>query len=297
MLAITGATGNTGRVVAEKLLAKKQKVRVIGRDAGRLARFVELGAEAFVANITDADALGKAFDGASGVYAMLPPNMTSTDPRGDQERASDALARALRQARVPYVVALSSMGADKSEKTGPVAGLHIFEQKLEAIAGLNAIYLRAGYFMENLLPQVEVIRNFGVVSGELRADLPVPMIATRDIGAVAAELLLKRDFSGKQARELQGQRDVSYQEATSVIGKVIGRTDLAYVQMPPEQLKDAMLQMGMSAQVADQLVELAEALNSGHLVALENRSPQNTTPTSIETFVQEEFLPRFRGKG
>lgn len=297
MFAITGATGNTGRVVAEKLLARKQKVRVIGRDAGRLARLVELGAEAFVTDITDAEALGKAFDDASGVYAMLPPNMTSTDPRGDQERAGDAVARALRRARVAHAVALSSIGADKPEKTGPVLGLHIFEQKLDAIADLNAVYLRAGYFMENLLPQVEVIKNFGVVSGELRADLRVPMIATRDIGAAAAEFLLACDFSGKQARELQGQRDVTYQEVTSAIGKAIGKPDLAYVQMPPEQLKAAMIQMRMSAQVADQLVELAEALNSGYLVALEQRTPQNTTPTSIETFVGEDFLSRFKGRG
>jgi uncharacterized protein YbjT (DUF2867 family) len=205
------------------------------------------------------------------------------------------LASALGQASVTHAVVLSSVGADKAENTGPVVGLHNLEQKLNALAGLNAVYLRAGYFMENLLPQVGVIRNFGIVGGPLRADLPVSMIATRDIGTTCAEILQKRDFAGKQARELLGQRDLDYKQAASVIGKAIGKPDLAYVQLPPQQLKAALTQMGMSANMTELLLEMAEALNSGYMAALERRSAENTTPTSIETFVAEEFVPRFQG--
>ncbi len=296
MVAITGATGNTGRVIAEELLARGEKVRVIGRNADRLKRFVEKGAEACVADVTDVEALAKAFDGAQAVYAMIPPNLASTDPRGYQEKVSDALVRALGAARVTHVVLLSSYGADKREKTGPILGLHNLEEKLNALPGLNAVYLRAGYFMENLLPQVDVIRNFGIVGGPLRADLAVPMIATRDIGAAAARLLGKRDFTGKQARELLGQRDVTYKEVASVIGKAIGKPGLKYMQLSPQQLKPALTQMGMSAGVADLLLEMAAALNSGHVAPLERRSAENTTPTSIETFVTEEFVPQFQTK-
>ena len=150
--------------------------------------------------------------------------------------------------------------------------------------------------MENLLPQTAVIQNFGIVGGPLRADLPLPMIATRDIGAAAAEALVKLEFTGKQARELLGQRDVTYREVASVIGKAIGRANLQYVQLPPPQLKPALVQMGMSSNMADLILEMADALNSGYMVALEPRSPRNTTPTPIETFVLEEFVPRFQGK-
>jgi uncharacterized protein YbjT (DUF2867 family) len=296
MFAITGATGNTGSVVAEKLLARGEKVRVIGRDSGRLARFVQKGAEAFVADVTDATALTKAFAGARAVYAMIPPNLIAPDVRRYQETVSDALASALRKASITHAVVLSSIGADKAEKTGPVVGLHNLEQKLNGIAGLNAVYLRAGYFMENLLPQVEVIRNFGKVGGPLRGDLRLPMIATRDVGAAAAEILAKRSFAGKQARELLGQRDVDYKEVASVIGKAIGKPDLAYSQLPPQQLKPALTQMGMSSSMADLLLEMSESLNSGYMVALERRSAENTTSTSIEAFVAEVFVPRFQGK-
>jgi uncharacterized protein YbjT (DUF2867 family) len=122
------------------------------------------------------------------------------------------------------------------------------------------------------------------------------MIATRDIGAVAAEALLKLDFQGKHARELQGPRDVTYNEAAKIVGAAIGKPGLTYMQMPAAQLKSALTGMGMSSNMADLLLEMAEALNSGYMKSLEARSALNTTPTTLETFVAEEFVPAYRGK-
>lgn len=296
MYAITGATGNTGGVIAEKLLAQGEKVRVIGRDPGHLARLVQKGAEAFVADITDARALTKAFTGAEAVYVMIPPNIAAPDVAAYQERISDTAAQAIEKAGVERAVLLSSIGADKAAGTGPITGLHNFEQKLNGLTGLNALSVRAGYFMENLLPQIAVIKSLGIMAGPVRPDLPLPMIATRDIGAFAAEALRKNDFRGKQTREIQGQRDVTYSEAAALIGKSIGKSDLAYTQMPPSQLRPALLQMGMSSNMADLLLEMAKALNSGHAAALEGRSAANTTPTPVEKFVAEEFVVRFNGQ-
>jgi uncharacterized protein YbjT (DUF2867 family) len=296
MYVITGATGNTGSVIAEKLLAKGQKVRVLGRDAKRLERFTSKGAEPFIADATDADALTKAFSGAKAVYAMIPPNVAAPDVRAYQEKVSDDLAAAITKSGVKYAVALSSFGADKPDKTGPVLSLHNLEKKLNGIAGLNALYLRAGYFMENLLPQVGVIQSFGMMAGPVRPDVPLPMIATRDIGAAAAEALLKLDFSGKQARELQGPRDVTYNDVAKIVGAAIGKPDLKYLQMPQAQLKPALTQMGMSPNMVDLLFEMTEALDAGYMKMLEPRSPANSTPTTIETFISEVFVPAFKGK-
>jgi uncharacterized protein YbjT (DUF2867 family) len=193
-------------------------------------------------------------------------------------------------------VLLSSVGADKLDRTGPVVGLHNFENKLNAVGSLKALHLRAGYFMENLLPQVVIIQSFGMAGGPLRGDLKVPMIATQDIGAVAAEALLKLDFSGKQARELLGQRDLAYDEVAAVIRRAIGKPGLNYMQLPPAQVKPALMQVGMSANMADLILEMVEALNSAHMVALEPRSAQNSTPTSIEAFVEKQIAPQFAGK-
>jgi uncharacterized protein YbjT (DUF2867 family) len=296
MYVITGATGNTGSVVATRLLGRGEKVRVIGRDASRLGGFVQKGAEAFVADVTDATALTKAFTGTKALYAMIPPNPSAPDVSAYQERVSDALVTAITDAGVGHAVVLSSVGADKPDKTGPVVGLRNLEQKLSSVAGLNALYIRAGYFMQNLLPQIAVIQNFGVLGGPLRADLPVAMIATRDIGDWAAEELLQLSFVGKQARELLGQRDLTYREVASVMGKAIGKPSLTYSQFPPQLIKPALLQSGMSSSMADLILEMSDALNSGYMAPLEPRSARNTTPTPIETFVAEEFVPRFTGK-
>ena len=296
MYVITGATGNTGSVAAEKLLASGTKIRVIGRDAKRLERFSQQGAETVVADMTDAAALDKAFSGARAVYAVMPPNVSAPDVRAYQERVTDSLAAAIRNNGIAYAVALSSTGADKTYGTGPVMGVHGLEKKLGMIDGLNSLSLRCGYFMENLLPQVGIIQSLGFMAGPVRPDVPLPMIATRDIGEVAAESLAKLDFAGKQTRELLGARHVTYMEAAKIIGAAIGKPDLTYRQVPASVLKPAMMQMGMSSNMVDLLLEMSDALNTGHMKSQEPRSARNTTATTLETFVAEVFAPAYRGK-
>jgi uncharacterized protein YbjT (DUF2867 family) len=296
MYVILGATGNTGAGIAELLLAKHQKVRVVGRSEERLKRFVSRGAEAFVADVTDSAALERAFQGARAVYALIPPNVTSQHVLAYEDEVTISIAKALKAAGVTHGVVLSSFGADKAEKTGPVVGNHVMEERLAKIPKLNILNLRAGYFMENLLPQIEVIKNFGMMAGPVRADLPLPMIATRDIASVAGEALLELNFSGHQTHELLGQRDITYLEVARIVGNAIGKPALAYVQLPGEQIIQAMTQMGMSKNMASLIVEMADALNSGHMRALEPRSVANTNPTPLERFVQDVFLPAFRGQ-
>ncbi len=296
MYVITGATGNTGSVAAQRLLEQGKKVRTIGRSAERLQSLTAKGAEPFVADVSDSAALTKAFQGAEAVYLMVPPDIGNPDQLAYRNRINQAFVAAIQQSGVKHAVVLSSIGADKPEKTGPVVGLYELEQKLNSISDLNALYLRAGYFMENTLGQVNTIQTFGVVAGPLRPDLKLPMIATRDIGAAAADALLKLDFTGHQARELLGQRDITMTEATSIIGEAIEKPGLQYLHLPDEQIRPALLQTGMSPNMADLLLEMAGSLNSGYMKALEPRSPANTTPTSFEQFVKEEFVPAFRNK-
>src|SRR5580693_1758187 len=296
MYVVLGATGNTGSVVAKALLDGSQNVRVVGRSKERLAGFVILGAEAFEANLMDSGTLTKAFTGARAVYSLLPPDHASTDYRAQQDKETNSISSALEAAGVTHVVALSSFGADKPAKTGPVAGLHAMEESFRQIPKLNALYLRAGYFMENTLPQAGIIRNFGMMAGPVRADLALPMIATRDIGAVAADALVRLDFHGPQTRELLGQRDVTYNDVAKIAGAAIGKPALMYVELPAEQVIQAMTGMGMSKNFATLICEMSDALNNGYMRALEPRNEKNTTPTSFETFVQEIFLPAYKGQ-
>src|SRR5439155_3931120 len=296
MYVILGATGNTGSVVAKRLLDKGKRVRVVGRDNKKLATFVSRGADAFEADVLDTDALSRALAGAQGVYVLIPPDMTSPDFRAHQDRVTESIAKALEKVGVAHAVTLSSVGADKPDKTGPVVGLHKMELRLAQVPGLNALHLRAGYFMENTLAQIGIIRSFGMMAGPIRADVPLAMIATRDIGAAAAEALLRLDFRGRQTQELLGPRDVTYTEAGRVIGTAIGKPDLAYTQLPEEQVIQAMTGMGISGNMAQLLCEMSAAINSEYMKPLEPRSEKNTTPTSFATFAQEVFLPAYKGQ-
>jgi uncharacterized protein YbjT (DUF2867 family) len=287
---ILGASGNTGSIVANFLLSKGKKVRVVGREAGRLQRFVDKGAEAFTADMGDAAALTKAFSGARAAYLLLPP---AKSPEA-QERDSDAIAMAVKESGLRYAVHLSSYGAQVAKGAGPVSGLHSSEQKLNAIEGLNVLHLRAAYFMENNLAAIGMIHGMGLVGNALLPDLKIPMAATRDVGDYAAQRLLRLDFSGKQTRELLGERDLSMTEATAVIGRGIGKPDLHYKQLPYEQVQHALTQLGVPPKGSAMYIEMYKSINAGVLVALEPRSPENTTPTSFEKFVQDVYAPAYR---
>jgi uncharacterized protein YbjT (DUF2867 family) len=291
MHVILGASGNTGSIIADFLLLKGEKVRVVGRDAGRLQRLVRKGAEAFTADVSDAAALTKALGGARAAYLMLPP----LNSREEQERQSDAIAKAAKESGLRYAVHLSSYGAHVPEGTGPVAGLHSSEQKLNAISDLNVLHLRAAYFMENNLAAIDMIRGMGMFGHALLPDLKLPMIATRDVGDYAAQRLLDLDFSGKQTRELLGERDLTMTEATTLIGRGIDKPDLRYEQFSYDQVRQSLTQLGFSPKQAAVYIEMFESINAGLLAAQEPRSRENTTTTSFETFVQDVFAPAYQG--
>jgi uncharacterized protein YbjT (DUF2867 family) len=294
MYVVTGATGHTGSTVAKRLLAAGKKVRAVGRSKERLSSLVALGGEAFVGDVTDRDAMTSAFSGAEAAYVMIPPDFASPDYAAYQEKVVEAVASALEAGGLKSVVTLSSIGADKPDRTGPIAGTHRLEERLKRIAGLNALFIRAGYFMENTLPQAAAIQQMGATAGPLKPDLKIAMIATRDIGNFAGEQLLRLDFQGHQTQELLGERDLTMTEATGIIANAIGRPELQYQQITLDQFRGFMMQMGATQRTADMMAEMAEAQNEGRVSALEARSQRNTTPTSYEQFVSEEFVPAYR---
>jgi uncharacterized protein YbjT (DUF2867 family) len=288
---VLGSSGNTASIIADFLLSKGQKVRVVGRDPGRLQRFVHKGAEAYAADLSNAAALTKAFSGARAAYLLLPP----LNSREEQERQSDAIAKAVKGSGLRYAVHLSSYGAHVPEGTGPVTGLHSSEQKLNAISDLNVLHLRAAYFMENNLAAIDTIHGMGLFGHALLPDLKLPMIATRDVGDYAARRVLDLDFSDKQTRELLGERDLTMTEATAVIARGIAKPDLRYEQFSYDQVQQVLTQAGFSLKKAAVYIEMFQSINAGLLAAQEPRSPQNSTPTSFEKFVQDVFAPAYHG--
>jgi uncharacterized protein YbjT (DUF2867 family) len=285
--AVTGATGNTGRVVAEKLLEGGHTVRVVGRSAERLQTLVDKGAEVFVGSVDDVGLLTEAYTGADCVYAMIPPNPVSDDYAAEADKISKAHVAAIQSAGVGYVVALSSIGAHRPDGVGIIGVLYHFEQDLAGLEGTNVLSLRPTYFMDNITPQEQLIKAMGFMGGPVAGDVSMPVVHTRDVGAVAAARMADRGFIGHTVEYILGPRDISYNEITEAIGKAIGREGLKYIQFPGAQAVFGLQQFGFSENVARLIVDMADGVNNGTVFESYKRTPENTTPTSLEGFAEE----------
>lgn len=284
MLAIMGATGNIGSKLADRLLAENQRVKLIGRSADRLQPFVDRGAIAVVGNAVDSKFLAQAFTDSNAVFVMIPPNYAAQDFRQYQNEIGRQIATAIEKSGVRHVVNLSSHGAHLPDKTGPIKGLRDQEQRLNQLDSAHILHLRPTFFMENMLMNIDMIKNKGVNGGHIRGDLPFAMIATADVAEVAAQHLLELDFSGKTVRELLGPRDISMEEATRIIGEKIDKPDLQYVLFSREEYINGLLQAGLSKDMAEQLAELDAGINDRLFASDEPRTHENRTSTDFRQF-------------
>lgn len=291
---LLGATGHVGGGIASRLLDQKKRVRVVGRSAERLAPLAARGAEVAAGSLEDPAFAARALAGAGAAFLLIPPHMAAPSFRAYQSRIVDALARAVEAARPGHVVTLSSIGAQLAAGNGPIAGLHELEQRLAAAKGVNLLHLRPGFFMENHLASVGMVKQMGLLGSALRADLPMQSIATRDIAEAGARRLAALDFEGQGTLELMGPRDVTMAEVARAIGRAIGKPDLPYVQFPYDEARKGMVGAGLRPDMADLYVEMSRGFNDGIVRPTQPRSPATTTPTTIERFAEEIFAPAFR---
>lgn len=296
MYTILGATGNVGSKVADILIKKGEKVRLVARSASRLRPLVSRNAQAYAGDITDLEFLSKALAGSKAVLTLLPPNFKADNFMQYAGIIGESIAKAVELAKVTHMVNLSSWGADLAEKTGNVKGLHSLEERLNRIKGINVLHIRSANYMENALMNIDLIKSKGINGSPLRGDFKFPMIATKDIAAVIADRLVKRDFSGAAIQVLLGQRDLSMIEATAIIGKKIGKPELAYVMFPYGETEKNLLAMGFSSEMSGLFIEMTKAINDGRLSATVKRTKANTTPTSFEQFCDEVLVPLYQQK-
>src|SRR6476646_9369986 len=221
MYAIMGVTGQIGGVVARTLLAARQPVRAVVRDADKGQPWADRGCEVALATIEDAVSLAAAFQGTEGVFVLVPPNF---DPRPEFPEAQEigvALRSALEAARPDRVVYLSTIGA-QARQPNLLSQHTIIERALGDLSGSTA-FLRPAWFMENCRWDVAPAREQGVIPSFLQPlDKPVPMVATADIGRVAAGLLQEK-WSGRRVVELEGPQRVAPNEIAGTFAKLLGR--------------------------------------------------------------------------
>jgi len=290
-IAVTTPTGHVGSAVCEFLLdhGGDIQVKLLGRRPEKLRRLVDRGAQLTVGCLDDVDYLTHATEDVDALFWVTPPGYGSDDLRAFQNRLGQAAATAIRTNGIPRVVNLSSIGAHFSSGVGPINGLHDVEYRLDDSVS-NITHLRPGFFFENLLWQLDSIKNQHRMSLPISGLRQYPMIAARDIAQVAVERLLDPAWTGHCVRELHGPAELSFDEAARILSDVLGH-EIEYVKSSRQEARQAMIDNGISENAADLMLEMYDAVEAGTLRPFQSRSPETTTPTTLAEFVREVMLP------
>ena len=290
-IAVSTPTGNIGKVVTERLLDADADLIVIHRDPHQVEGFEARGAEVHAGSIDDEASLTAATEGIDALFWVTPLVPTAPNLRASQNDFGAAASAAVRANGISRVVNISSVGAHHDAGSGPIAGLHDVEEMLDA-TGASVLHLRPAFFFENYIPQVQVIKALGGIMMPVPGDCSLPMIATRDIGNVAADRLLAADWSGREILGLHGPTDLTFDEAAAAISAAIGR-QVGHSHIDEMQARMGLQMLGMGPSVVDALVEMYHAIETGHLEAAEPRSEATTTPTTIVDWAAEVLAPMF----
>ena len=260
MFVVLGATGNTGSVVADTLLHRKQPVRVVVRSADKGAAWKTKGAEVAVASLEDVPAMTKALTGATGVYLLVPPNYGATAWLAEQRQRMDQAAQAVKASGIPHVVFLSSIGGHLADGTGPIRAVRYGEQVLGAVANHLTI-LRPCSFMENWATGIGMAKSQGLLPTFIAPTAKVPMISTRDIGRTGAERLMAGG-RGKQVVELAGPEEYSPEEAAAALGEILRRS-VSTQHAPLSAVVPTFTSFGFSQEAATLFEEMYTAFAKG----------------------------------
>jgi NAD(P)H dehydrogenase (quinone) len=280
MYAITGITGQVGSAVANALLAQGQKVRAVVRNPEKAEAWRVRGCDIAIADIDDPVALTGAFRGVEGVFVLVPPVF---DPRPGFPEGKAALASlhgALLAARPPRIVCLSTIGAQASQPN-LLALLGLMETRFKDLPS-PITFLRAGWFMENALWDVPSARDDGVLHSFLQPlDATFPMVATQDIGALAAELL-QQTTSGSRVVELEGPERISPNALADAFAKALGHPVSAEV-VPRESWHDLFAGQGMNNPTPR--MQMLDGFNEGWIRFESDNAQVRKGTTSLETVI------------
>lgn len=286
-IVITTPTGNIGSRVLQQLVQTDAEISVIVRQPEKLAEPIRNRVTVHQGTLNDATLVANAFKGAKAVLWVTPGDVTQVDVKAYSTELGKVAAAAIKQNNVPYVVNISSAGAQLPH-AGPVSGLGIVERLFNETAQ-NIVHLRPGFFMENFLMDVASIKQDGALYYPLPSETSFPMIATKDIGDVAAQLLRNTDWHSQQIRGLHGPTHLTFAEAASILGESLGKP-VTHIQITPEQAFEAYTSFGISPGSAQAFVEMYQSLAQPSAMA-EPRTPQTTTPTSLREWSDAVLRP------
>jgi uncharacterized protein YbjT (DUF2867 family) len=264
MYVVTGATGNTGSVVADTLLQQGKQVKIVLHSDAKAGEWKAKGAQVAIADLSDSAALAAALKGAEAAYIMVPPIYGAPDFLAAMAKLTDSIARGIQESGVPYIVMLSSVGAQHAEGTGPIRNLHYGESVIPQAAS-NATVLRPAYFMENYAPVLGAAAGGGVLPSFFPADFSFAMNATLDIGRIAADLLL-HPAPGLRVVEMEGPARYSPADIAATLTSLLGKP-VRVLELPLDAVVPEFTKLGFTEDAAKLFAEMYAGLLSGHVSA------------------------------
>ncbi|CAF1564759.1 unnamed protein product [Didymodactylos carnosus] len=265
MYVVTGATGHVGSSIVDQLLSQSVPVRAVIRSETKAESFTSRNVEVALADLTNTDALVKAFQGAKVVFVMNPPAYASSNMQAVAVKVSNALALAVKAAQVPRIVILSSIGAERSSGTGSIRTTHILEEALKGTAP-QVVIVRCAAFIENWLSSVLAIKagqSPVLNSMYQKLDHKIPHIATDDIGRVVAEYLTKSygEVAKSVLIELEGPEPYSPNDVAKLISKTLGKT-IPAIAMSDDMIWELCDQLGWPKTTGDNFIEMMKAYDN-----------------------------------
>ena len=259
MYLVMGITGKVGGATARHLLKQGKQVRALVRNRGKAANWADQGVELVDGDWNDSAAIERALKGVEGAFVMLPAVWA---PSPDFKEAKDVIAnyaKALTKVAPPRVVALSSMGANRTSGLGMITALSLFEQGFRSLPSPVA-FVRAGGFFENFLFGLQAAQGGTLPVFYNPTNRKSTMVATNDIGAEVAKLLTGPAWSGHRIIELGSM--VSADEVAEQLGVVLKR-DVKAFAVPRAGWAEAFEQFGVPKGHTGAAEEMFEAVNSG----------------------------------
>jgi NAD(P)H dehydrogenase (quinone) len=282
MYAITGITGQVGSAVADNLLAQGHHVRAVVRNPEKAEAWKARGCEIALADVNDVAALTHAFHDVDGVFVLMPPVFDPSPGFPEAKAILASLHGALAAAHPPRIVCLSTIGAQATQPN-LLNLLGIMETCLAELPS-PVTFLRAGWFMENALWDVPAARDEGVLRSFLQPlDKPFPMIATKDIGAIAAELL-QETWSGTRIVELEGQRRITPNALAAAFTKALGHAVKAEI-VPRDTWIDLFTHQGMKNPTPR--AQMIDGFNEGWIRFESDDAHVRKGSTSLDTVIAE----------
>jgi uncharacterized protein YbjT (DUF2867 family) len=294
MIVVTAPTGNIGRQVLSDLLEAGAPVRVIVRDAAKLSDAVRDRIEVVQGSHGDAGVIDRALAGAASLFWLAPPNPTARTVDEAYVDFTRPAAAALPRHGVRRVVDISALGRGTpwADKAGFVTSSLRMDDLL-AGAGVAFRAVTNPSFMDNIARQAAPIREKGAFFLPFDGDRKMPTVATRDIAATAAGLLLDTRWTGIGHAAALGPEDLSFNDMAAIISEVLGKA-VRYQQVSFDAYKAGFVERGMSDAMAQGMTDMACAKNEG-LDNAEPRTAENTTPTSFRQWCEEALKPAVFG--